>query len=648
MRVCVDASTCSGSYSGTGVYTSGLIHSLESSELIDQLELIGYGTTASRHKLIYWDLHANRPNLQADVSFFPNYFIPHNWSIPSVATIHDLSFITHRHFYSRKMWMFYQRMIRHTIQNATHILTVSETSRRAIHRYLPDNRLPVTVIPPASRLGNQQYPTDSESPYLLYVGNIEPKKNVLAMIEGFAQADLKGLKLRIVGKIHASAGFRRKFFSLIHKYPQVEYLGYVETSKLSELMDRSSGVVNLSHIEGFGLPVLEAIEKNKPVLISDDPALSELGNGEVFETDITDPNHIIRAYRRFTEYIYSGKTVCYSRRAGWEDFRARLSNLLSSINEQYTPAFPVVNCVDNRVQQAILKTIVYSAVFKAPVTVSRLYELLHETSCTYRLFEAELERLLASYPDLIFSDGLHVWLKGANPPADHFRYKVATNQTFLIQNQRIISLLFRLPWIRGLYFSGGSVHGSHLNSPDIDLFIVARNSRVWLVYTLIRLLALITGQRTRICCNYLVDDEAMNISYQRDFYTAFQIAHLQPVDAGDVSPDLRSNNQWIKKIFPNLNIPGYTKPNSKKRSGIGEVFNLLLMHIWSFKWKKQGYENLKGGLLWDAHRIKLHSNDNRPKIYRNYYKLMMWLKTELRSRKSKLRNPSRSFVKLAE
>ena len=245
MNVFIDTSTINDSHSGTGTYSLGLLRSLLANPSI--ANIVTAGGTAEKfngtqhpklnsifkgetnwHKLINFELFANRTLINADVAVFPNYFIPYLFPIPSIATIHDISFLTHPQFYSIRTKLFYQKRILHTIKNARKILTVSDFSKYEImkHYNVPENNL--VVISPGTFFGNHIISNSNqhESKYFLYLGNIEPKKNILNVIKGFQLSGLTDFKLLLVGKQHAGEKYFREFISEVNLHSNVKYLGY--------------------------------------------------------------------------------------------------------------------------------------------------------------------------------------------------------------------------------------------------------------------------------------------------------------------------------------------------------------------------------------------------------------------------------------
>ncbi|HKI47648.1 MAG TPA: hypothetical protein VKA08_20125, partial [Balneolales bacterium] len=207
---------------------------------------------------------------------------------------------------------------------------------------------------------------------------------------------------------------------------------------------------------------------------------------------------------------------------------------------------------------------------------------------------------------------------------------LADNDIFINRHAKVIRWLRKLPWIRGIYYSGGTVHGSHLLKKDLDLFIVAHSCRIWLLYTLLKGFALVVRKRSILCFNYLVDESALVIHHQRDLYTAHQLACLQTALPGSDMPEPLHYNQWVYDLFPNLEK---AKPVPVEKRDVSSSWwywmNLTVMGLWTGWWSRKGLKNRQGGILWDFHRIKLHTRDHRPFVYKKYQALLQDVKLRI-------------------
>jgi glycosyltransferase involved in cell wall biosynthesis len=196
------------------------------------------------------------------------YALPLRCPCPAVVTIHDLSFERDPGLMGR--W--HRRVFRATVPRAARaavvVLTVSERSKRdVIELYgLPADKVVVTPngVDPVFRPGaGEEGPGD----YVLSVGAIQPRKNQAAAA---AAAREVGIPLRIAGPVKDAAIAR----SL--RESGATLLGYVSDEELASLYRRAACLVQASHYEGFGLPVLEAMASGTPVVTVPEEALLEV------------------------------------------------------------------------------------------------------------------------------------------------------------------------------------------------------------------------------------------------------------------------------------------------------------------------------------------------------------------------------------
>ena len=157
------------------------------------------------------------------------------------------------------------------------IITVSAFSKERLIARLGVPEAKIHVVP--NGLSEQfQHKQEPEldaglgSPFFLYVGSLEPRKNVGCLLEAWDHAALKDWKLVIVGE---RAGIFENV-SLKTNSPQVIFTGRLENQQLLNLYRAAHAFVSPSVYEGFGLPPLEAMACGCPCLISDIPAHQEV------------------------------------------------------------------------------------------------------------------------------------------------------------------------------------------------------------------------------------------------------------------------------------------------------------------------------------------------------------------------------------
>lgn len=247
----------------------------------------------------------------ATYSFFPV------WNVKKlVVTLHDTLPLAHPElvFPSRKGALAWRVKETTAVRLADRIVTVSEASRRDIAAWsgLPPKRIDViTEGPdpvfgprdngPASNQALQRLGVPTVGRYLLYVGGLSPHKNLLRLIEAFAQAAASDVKLVLVGDVndvfHTHVPQIRVAIARHDLHERVILTGFVPDEDLVYLYNRAYALIQPSLLEGFGLPAVEAMACGTPVLSSEAGSLPEVvGDAGVF-FEATDVSSIAGAIR---------------------------------------------------------------------------------------------------------------------------------------------------------------------------------------------------------------------------------------------------------------------------------------------------------------------------------------------------------------
>lgn len=229
-----------------------------------------------------------------DIVFEPGHFGPFNLpkKIKRVTMIHDLTPVLFPEYHSKSSHYFHRLLLPNILKNATHILTNSEHSKKDILQHYPITKNKITAIhlgkdeifkPHTNIIENQKVlkKYGIQKPFLLHVGTIEPRKNLLLLLEAFEQLKKeekhKDLKLVLVGK----KGWKMEaFYDKLENSPikkDVIFPGYVERKHLPILYSECQLFVYPSHYEGFGIPIVEAMACGAPVLSSNASCLPEVG-----------------------------------------------------------------------------------------------------------------------------------------------------------------------------------------------------------------------------------------------------------------------------------------------------------------------------------------------------------------------------------
>jgi glycosyltransferase involved in cell wall biosynthesis len=237
----------------------------------------------------------------------PHYVLPPAIRCRSVVTIHDcIHLMFPQYLPGRLAYVYAKASMWSATRKADRILTVSEASKRDILRFFDVPAEKVAVIynaiderflAPADagriELVKQRYQLDK--PFVLYVGNIKPHKNLERLIDAFGRArgQCSGdLRLVIVGdEISKYPPLRQA----VHKHKldkHVRFLGFQPTETLAVFYRLARAFVFPSLYEGFGLPPLEAMACGTPVVTSNVSSLPEVAGGAALLVDPHDTNAI--------------------------------------------------------------------------------------------------------------------------------------------------------------------------------------------------------------------------------------------------------------------------------------------------------------------------------------------------------------------
>ena len=193
-----------------------------------------------------------------------------------VVTIHDLAFEVFPDDFSPRTGWKYRTFASRAARSAQRVICVSGyTAADVVRRYGVDEAR-VRVIPNAPSLPIGDEPVPDDGPYLLAVGDLRPKKNLLRLVEAFRLLRMQGLEHRLVlagidsgpeaARVRAAAGGE-----------PVRLTGYLSDARLDALMRGADALVHPSLYEGFGLVLVEAMLRGVPVVAARATALPETG-----------------------------------------------------------------------------------------------------------------------------------------------------------------------------------------------------------------------------------------------------------------------------------------------------------------------------------------------------------------------------------
>jgi glycosyltransferase involved in cell wall biosynthesis len=246
-----------------------------------------------------------------------------------VITIHDLAFLLYANIQTADSLRYYAGQIQRAVRQADHIIAVSYTTRDDLIRLLHVPAEKITVIwegiHPSFRV--QEHPVvELPDDYLLFVGTIEPRKNIPHLLQGYAilKSRQKTVpKLVLVGQ---KGWLSEESFAAIEGLglqQDVIWLGGVPFNELPALYNRAKILVYPSLYEGFGFPPLEAMACGTPTITSDRGALKEIAGEAALYVNPDEPESIADALQKLLsdESLYQTlreKGLAHIRQFSWE------------------------------------------------------------------------------------------------------------------------------------------------------------------------------------------------------------------------------------------------------------------------------------------------------------------------------------------
>ncbi|MDD5399887.1 MAG: glycosyltransferase family 1 protein [Sulfurimonas sp.] len=239
--------------------------------------------------------------VEYDLYFQPN-FIP-NSNIKAkklICTVHDFSFMLQPHWHTKELIDHYNKNFFKLIKKADHIITGSNFTKQEIIDYMQIPQDKISVIYhgvnhelykpyPQNELQDTKAKFDLPKKFLLFVGSIEPRKNLLTLLKAYnlLTNDEKGeLPLILVG---FKGWENREIMQEIQKNRDfIRYLGFVSDSELAHIYNLATVFIYPSLYEGFGLPPLEAMACGTPVIVSSVASLPEVCGDAALYVEPTD------------------------------------------------------------------------------------------------------------------------------------------------------------------------------------------------------------------------------------------------------------------------------------------------------------------------------------------------------------------------
>lgn len=242
----------------------------------------------------YLFTHFPRP----DVFFTPSHYSPRFSPVPTVIAIMDLSYVHFPHLFAASDLYQLKNWTAYSARQATRIVTISNASKNDILSVYKKKSSDVSVTYLGIKEDSRSKKNDSglnmeelkqnfgiTNKYILFVGTLQPRKNITRLIEAMSLLENKEVQLVIVGK---KGWLYEEILAAPEKFGvsnRVKFLDFVDNEDLPDLYKHAEVFVLPSLYEGFGLPVLEAMKEGCPVITSNVSSLPEAGGDAALYVD---------------------------------------------------------------------------------------------------------------------------------------------------------------------------------------------------------------------------------------------------------------------------------------------------------------------------------------------------------------------------
>jgi glycosyltransferase involved in cell wall biosynthesis len=376
MRIAIDAHAIGRHLTGNEVYVRSLLNAFAARE--QDREILAYVSCPSacasipdririRHVAanpflrLGLDLVSRIRRDRPDV-LHVQYTAPVGCPVPVVATVHDVSYLEHPEYFTRSRAWQLRLTVGRTVRQAARILTGTHVARNSILKVYPDlDEDKVVVVPlaaapefrPISREAAVAAVRERHAiggPFILSVGDIQPRKNHIGLIRAFTRM-VKAYpqlshQLVMVGK---PTWFSDKVQEAARESgvaERIRFLGFVADGDLLQLYNACDCFVFPSFYEGFGFPALEAMACGRAVVCSDASALPEVVDGAAI---LFDPYAVDEMVRAIADVLLDGELRGRMERLGlqraahfsWQKTAQKTMDAFHQVMEQPRAAVPV-------------------------------------------------------------------------------------------------------------------------------------------------------------------------------------------------------------------------------------------------------------------------------------------------------------------
>ena len=250
----------------------------------------------------------------------------------NISTIHDVAFYENPEWFSKRFVFIYKFLIPKIVRSSKLVFTVSEFSKNEIHKYMSKPLDQIEVV--HNSVSKIFVPGKfSEERLILTVSTLQPRKNLITLINSFGEIQDESLKLVIIGsenRLFSSS----KIKQIIEGDERIILTGYLTDDKLVEYYQKALIFVYTSLYEGFGIPPLEAMACGTSTIVSDIPVFRELYDDATMffqsESDLTNKIKFLLDNQELrTDKIKRGLNLV--NKYSWRTSAVKIDKILSAL-----------------------------------------------------------------------------------------------------------------------------------------------------------------------------------------------------------------------------------------------------------------------------------------------------------------------------
>lgn len=316
MKILIDATAIPADRGGVGRYVDALLPALAAegaelvvvcqprdtdvvSGLVPSAEVVpAPGRVAGRPARLLWEqtgLVSLVRSTGVDVLHSPHYTMPQRSPVPVVVTLHDATFFSHPELHSAVKARFFRAATRNAVRRAAALVVPSRATRDEVVRYThgtPDaffvayHGVDRSLFHPVSAAEQERVRQTldlGDRPYVAFLGTLEPRKNVPALVRGWVEA-VRDRPEPPALLLAGAPGWDEHVDPEIARVPEglvVRRTGYLPLADLAGYLSAAQVVAYPTLGEGFGLPVLEAMSCGAAVLTTRELSMPEVGGDAV-------------------------------------------------------------------------------------------------------------------------------------------------------------------------------------------------------------------------------------------------------------------------------------------------------------------------------------------------------------------------------